>query len=92
MKWLRYVFAVPLVGVTVWMCFDNVFSDAAPIRALAEKSACTMKKCDEHHGMTREQRVPWGQTIDYSWADGTVHVDCHRAYWAFGERQCTASE
>jgi len=80
------------------MCFDNVFSDDAPIRALAEKAACDKKStsekphatnaCDEQHGMVREQRMPWGQKLDYAWRDATIQVYCHRAYYVFGERLC----
>ncbi len=82
------------------MCFDNVFSDDAPIRALAEKAACAKKvpqavppgkqgnSCDEQHGMTREQRAPWGQSFEYTWREATLSVSCHRAYYVFGERRC----
>ena len=77
-----------LLAVTLWMCFDNVFSDDAPIRAAAEQVACTKKKCAEQHGLVRESRAPWGQTIDYAWRDATIRVSCHRSYYVFGERQC----
>jgi len=85
---LRNSLGFVLLAVTLWMCFDNVFSDDAPIRALAEKTACAKKKCEDQHGMVKEQRTPIGQTIDYAWRDGTLSVYCHRAYWVFGERQC----
>jgi hypothetical protein len=79
-----------LLAVTLWMCFDNVFSDDTDIRALAEKAACTKKKCEEQHGLVREQRAPWGQSIDYAWRDATIKVGCHRTAYVFGERVCTA--
>ncbi len=85
---LRNSLGFILLGVTLWMCFDNVFSDDAPIRASAEQAACTKKKCAEQHGLVREQRYPWGQTIEYAWRDATIRVGCHRTYYVFGERQC----
>ena len=33
---LRYAFVFAVLAATLWMVFDNVFSDDAPIRALAE--------------------------------------------------------
>jgi hypothetical protein len=95
---LRQIAAFSLLLVTVWMCFDNVFSDDAPIRALAEKAACDKRSaarkdtnaCTEQHGMVREQRMPWGQTLDYAWRDATIPVSCHRAFYVFGERCCVA--
>ena len=85
---LRNSLGFVVLAVTLWMCFDNVFSDDTPIRALAEKTACAKKKCEEQHGLVKEQRTPIGQTIDYAWRDATLSVYCHRAYWVFGERQC----
>ena len=90
------------LAVTLWMSYDNVFSDDTPIRALAEKTACdkhslSMKSavgakpadaCAAQHGMTREQRAPWGQTLEYQWIDATLSVSCHRDYYVFGERRC----
>lgn len=87
---LRNIIAFGVLGITIWMCADNVFSDDADIRADAEKAACTKKKCAEQHGLVREQRMPWGQTIEYGWRDGTVRVSCHRAYYVFGTRTCAA--
>lgn len=85
---LRNSIGFVVLAVTLWMCFDNVFSDDTPIRAAAEQAACTKKKCAEQHGLVKEQRVPWGQTIEYAWRDGTIRVDCHRVYYVFGERTC----
>ncbi len=88
---LRNLLAFAVLAVTAWMCFDNVFSDDAPIREQAEKAACAhkgAKACDEQHGLVREQRMPWGQSIDYAWRDATLHVGCHRAFYVFGERRC----
>jgi hypothetical protein len=88
---LRNLLAFVVLAVTAWMCFDNVFSDDAPIRELAEKAACThkgAKACDEQHGLVREQRMPWAQSIDYAWRDATLHVSCHREFYVFGERRC----
>ncbi len=86
---LRRILPVLVLALTGWLLFDNVFSDDAPIRALAEKAACTKKKCEDQHGLVKMQRMPWGQTIDYQWRDGTIAVSCRRAYIVFGERQCT---
>lgn len=77
-----------LLAVSLWMVYDGVFSDDTSIRALAEKTACTKKKCADEHGMTREQRFPWGQTLEYTWRDATLKVGCHRAYYVAGERSC----
>ncbi len=84
-----------MLAVTIWLCIDNVFSDEVPIRALAEKAACAKRSdvtkkdgCAEQHGMTREQRMPWGQTYEYTWRDATYALSCHRAYYVFGERAC----
>ena len=82
------------------MCFDNVFSNDDAIRALAEKTACEKKSataakpgatdaCAQQHGMVREERMPWGQTLEYAWQDATLRVACHRAYWIAGERLCS---
>jgi len=87
---IRNSIAFIVLAVTAWMAYDNVLSDDAPIRALAEKTACAKKKCEDQHGVTREQRAPWGQSIDYTWRDGTVKVECHRSYYVFGERVCAA--
>ena len=88
--------AASVLGVTLWMTYDNVFSDDGPIRAAAEKAACDARAqgpkkrdfCAEQHGLTREQRYPWAQTLEYQWVDATIEVGCHRAYYAFGERRC----
>jgi hypothetical protein len=87
---LRNLLAFAVLAVTAWMCFDNVFSDDAPIRELAEKTACAAKgaKAASEHGLVREQRTPWSQSIDYAWRDATMHVTCHRAFYVFGERGC----
>ena len=85
---VRNAVAFSVLAVTVWLCWDNVFSDDAPIRALADKAACTKKKCEEQHGLVRESRAPWGQTLDFQWRDATIRVSCHRAYYVVGERQC----
>lgn len=78
-----------LLAVSLWMVYDNVFSDDASIRALAEKAACAKKKCEEQHGMTKEQRTPWDQSLEYTWRDATLKVECHRAFYVAGERACS---
>ena len=85
---IRNVLALSVLAISVWMSFDGVFSDDGPIRADAEKVACTKKKCDQQHGITRESRSPFGQTIAYTWSDATITVSCHRAYYVFGAREC----
>jgi hypothetical protein len=86
---IRNALGYVLLAVSLWMVYDNVFSDDAPIRDLAEKAACTKKKCDEQHGMTKEDRRPWNQTFDYAWRDGALHVECHRAFYVVGTRVCS---
>jgi hypothetical protein len=85
------VVAVIVIGAA-WLCVDNVFSDNAPVRELAERAACAAKPCAEHHGLTRELRRPWAQQFDYAWRDATVHVICRREYYVVGERRCTVGE
>lgn len=85
---LRNSLALAVLAVSVWLCFDNVFSDDGPIRALAEKAACATHKCADPHGLTRESRTPFGQTLEYQWRDATVRVSCNRAYYVFGDRRC----
>ncbi|HSQ66531.1 MAG TPA: hypothetical protein VLM85_25095 [Polyangiaceae bacterium] len=87
---VRWVLGVSVLVVTSWMTWDNVLSDEDPIKALAEKAACTLKKCEEQHGITRMERTPIGQSFSYTWRDGTVSVDCHREYYVVGTRSCTA--
>lgn len=72
-------------GYAAW---DNVLSDNTPVRAEAEAQACTRKKCDEKHGLTRADRTPFGQTFEYTWRDRMVRVVCRRSAWLFGERSC----
>ena len=88
MKYVRYLLIVFALTV-LWMTYDNVFSDEVPIRALAQQAACTVKKCDERHDMTKMGRTPIGQSFEFTWKDGTVAVTCHREYWVVGERKCT---
>ncbi|HEY1957321.1 MAG TPA: hypothetical protein VGH28_16995 [Polyangiaceae bacterium] len=85
---LRNLLAFCVLAVSVWMSFDGVFSDDGPIRAQAEQVACTKKKCDAQHGVTSESRSPFGQTLGFTWADATIKVHCHRAYYVFGAREC----
>jgi hypothetical protein len=89
-KKARTVFALLLVLVSGWLAYDNVLSDEAPILTLAEQAACTVKKCEEKHGMTRLSRHPFGQSMDYTWRDGVVSVGCRRAFIVAGERRCVA--
>ena len=90
MRRARNLLAFAVLAVTLWMCFDNVVADDGDVRTLAEKAACTKKKCDQQHGLTRGARRPWGETYVYAWRDGEITVDCHRAYYVAGERQCVA--
>ena len=89
---LRLALAFSLLAVSLWMSWDNVLSDVAPIQAQAELAACTVKKCTEQHGLTKVSRVPWGQSFELTWKDGPVEVDCHRDYWVFGGRTCAAAK
>lgn len=89
---LRIAAVVALLGVSVWMSWDGVLSDLAPIQAQAETASCAVKKCTEPHGLTRVSRTPFGQSFVFSWKDGEVAVDCHRAYYVAGERVCSAGK
>ena len=88
---LRYP-AAAFAVVSVWMTYDNVFSDEGPIQELAEQTACAVtKKCGEKHGMVRMSRTPFGQSFDYEWRDRAVTVECRREYFAVGGRRCAAA-
>jgi hypothetical protein len=88
---IRVAIACSLLGITSWMCWDNVFSDLAPIQAQAEQAACEIKKCKEQHGMTKADRTPFGQSFDFTWQDGVVPISCHREFYVFGARKCARS-
>ena len=81
-----------LLVVSLWMSWDNVLSDLAPIQAEAEKAACTVKKCADQHGVTSGSRTPIGQSFVFTWRDGSVSVECHRAYWVVGARTCSVAQ
>ena len=89
---LRLGLAGSLLLVTSWLCWDNVFSDVAPIQAQAEQAACTIKKCKDEHGMTKLDRSMIAQTFEFTWQDGIVRIECHREYWAFGTRNCVRAQ
>ncbi len=88
-KKLFTAFLVLLCIVAAGLSYDNVLSDSAPITAAAEQTACKVKSCAERHGMTRLERTPLGQTVEYTWRDGTVTVHCAREFVVFGPRTCT---
>ncbi len=75
-------------GITAWMTYDGVFSDIEPIKAQAEQAACTIKKCNEQHGMTKVDRTPFGQTFEFTWQDAVVPIECHREIYVAGARKC----
>jgi hypothetical protein len=77
-----------LCVVSAYAAWDNVLSDNADVRLDAEAKACTQKKCDEKHGLTKAERTPFGQSFEYTWRDGTVHVWCRRTGWLVGARAC----
>ena len=90
MKYARYL--VALFALTcVWMTYDNVLSDEAPIKALAEQAACNVKRCTDQHGMTRMSRTPIGVSFQFEWKDGTVPVTCRREYFVVGARVCSTN-
>jgi hypothetical protein len=78
--------------VAAYAAWDNVLSDVAPVRTAAEAQACTLRKCEDRHGLTKADRTPFGQTFEFTWRDGIIRVSCHRAAWLFGERSCEARE
>lgn len=75
--------------VSAYAAWDNVLSDNADVRAAAEAKACTKKKCDEKHGLTKADRTPFGQTFEYTWREGVVRVACTRPGFIVGERTCS---
>jgi hypothetical protein len=76
-------------GILSW---DNVLSDPAPVTRLAEDAACKVKSCADRHGLTKMDRTPLGQTVEFTWRDGTVIVECSRRYVALGERTCKPNQ
>ncbi len=87
---LPTVILVLLCVTAAYASWDNVLSDNSAVRAEAEAKACTKKKCDDKHGLTKAERTPFGQSFEYTWRDGVVHVSCSRSAWVLGERTCTA--
>jgi hypothetical protein len=88
---IRWALPLSLLLVSLWMSYDNVFSDIDPIRSMAEQSACTVKKCAEEHGLTSTSRNPFGQSFVFTWRDASVAVDCHRDYYVAGTRTCAVA-
>jgi hypothetical protein len=82
------VLLVIVALLSVWMTYDNVLSDDVPSQALAQLAACTVKKCDQPHTMTRMSKTPIGQSFEYTWGDGAVNVTCRREYFVAGTRVC----
>jgi hypothetical protein len=76
-------------GILSW---DNVLSDPAPVSKLAEETACKVKSCSERHGLTKMDRTPLGQTVEFTWRDGTVVVECSRPYLLVGDRACKPAQ
>lgn len=76
--------------VAAYAAWDNVLSDNAAVRADAEAKACAKFKCEEKHGLTKSDRTPFGQSFEFTWQKGTVHVSCNRPGWLVGTRTCTA--
>lgn len=87
----RLAIACSLLLVSLWLCYDNVFSDITPIQAQAEQAACQVKKCKDEHGMTKLDRSVFSQSFDFTWQDGVVHVECHRELYVVGARKCARS-
>ena len=84
-----------MTGLLAFMClalglssYEYVLTDFTAAQADAETAACTVKKCDERHGMTRLDRSPFGQTFEFTWRNGTVTVHCLRKFWIAGDRAC----
>jgi len=75
-------------AVLAWMVWDNVWSPVEPIQTKAEEAACTVKDCAKRHAMTKMDRMPYGQTFEYTWENGPVEVSCHRASYVFGPLEC----
>jgi len=75
-----------------WMTYDNVYSDIAPVKALAETAACKVKDCRKHHGFTKISRSPFGIEVDYGWeeksSESALSVMCHRESWVSGPMVC----
>ncbi len=86
----RFVSGLFLVAflVAAWMTYLNVYTPIEPIQAAAERAACSVKDCKKTHGATKIDRVPYGQTFEYTWQNGTILVHCHRASYAFGRVEC----
>ena len=88
MRRVSYVVLCVIAICGFWSSYDNVLSDNADVEKAAEATACEAKPCAEKHGLTRMERSPFGQSFQYTWANGEVHVKCTRAYWLAGDRRC----
>ena len=82
-------------GLLALMCvvlglssYEYVIADHTAAQEDAEKAACTVKKCEDRHGMTRLDQSPFGQTFEFTWRDGTVRVHCVRKFWVIGDLAC----
>jgi hypothetical protein len=90
MRRLLTLFFLVVFLVSLWMTYDNVWSDGDPTRALAEAAACRVKDCKKRHMATTVRRMPEAQTFEFTWEDGMVSVSCHRAWYVAGEMRCEA--
>jgi hypothetical protein len=71
------------------MTFDNVYTDIAPIKALALEAGCKVKECRARRAITRVDRSFDGQVVTIQTESGTPFtVTCQRAHFVYGERQC----
>jgi hypothetical protein len=88
MKHVRRILALLLVGVSIWLAYDNVYSDVTPTQSLAESTACGVKDCKLQHGLTKMSRSPLGQSFEFTWQSGVVHTACHREMYVWGAMRC----
>ncbi len=92
---MRFVMKKLWTGLLACLCvalglssYEYVIADHAAAQEDAEKAACSVKKCDDRHGMTKLDQSPLGQTFEFTWRNGTVTVHCVRRLWLMGERSC----
>ena len=69
----------------------NVFVDNKEVIAMAEKATCANAAACTR-AMTSMQRTPLGQTFTFQGDSKSIEVTCRRAYIAFGDYSCKASE
>jgi len=86
------VLVIALVALVAFTVYQNVFSDDAAVRAMAQSAAhdackdCKPVRIDGKRGVLAE-------SFEFTMTNGaSVAVSCRRPYIAFGAYACTATK